>query len=360
MKFIEEFREPKLAQRLIKRICEFSTKRINLMEVCGTHTTVIFRSGIKKLLPDFVNLLSGPGCPVCVTPETEIEKAILLAKRRDFIITTFGDILRVPGATSSLEKERTKGSDIRVVYSCLDALNIARSNPGKMVIFLGVGFETTSPTITATVLQAEEEGVDNFFILSTLKLIPPAMELLLKSREVRIDGFICPGHVSVIIGAKPYRKLAENYQVPCVIAGFEPLDILQSIYLLLLQIKEKRPRVVIQYKRAVKAEGNQKAQKLMKKVFEIKDSHWRGLGMIEKSGLFLRKEYRGFDVEKKFPLKVKRTIRRSGCICGEILRGVKSPSDCPLFGKSCTPENAIGPCMVSSEGSCAAYFKYGR
>lgn len=360
MKFVDEFRDRGIAQRIVKKIKEFDSFKVNLMEVCGTHTMVIFKQGLKGMLPKNVNLLSGPGCPVCVTSQEDIDKVIALAKNRDVIITTFGDMVRVPGTDSSLEKEKGNGADIRVVYSPNESLRIVRENPAKKVIFLAIGFETTSPLIAASLLDARKEKIENFYIFSSHKLIPPAMEALLESKEVKIDGFICPGHVSVTIGSDAYRFIAHKYSIPCVITGFEPLDVLHSIYMLLKQIKEKRAEVEIQYFRAVRPEGNRIAQELISEVFEVSDVRWRGLGIIPKSGLRLKREFSDLDAEKEFRPKTRKSKENPDCVCGEVLRGVKRPTQCKLYRRICNPEHPYGPCMVSSEGTCAAYYKYGE
>jgi len=359
MKFVDEFRDRTIAQKIIKKIEEFNFLKVNLMEVCGTHTMVIFKQGLKGMLPKNINLLSGPGCPVCVTSQGDMDKAIDLAKNRDVIITTFGDMLRVPGTNSSLEEEKGNDADIRIIYSPHEALRIARENPAKKVVFLAIGFETTSPLIAASLLDARKEKIENFFIFSTHKLIPPAMEVLLKSKEVRIDGFICPGHVSVTIGSNAYRFIAQEYNVPCVITGFEPVDVLQSIFMLLKQIREKKAEVEIEYFRAVRPEGNRIAQELVFEVFEVSDVTWRGLGTIPKSGLRLRREFSDFDAEKEFRPKTKKSKENPDCACGEVLRGVRRPTECKLYRRICNPEHPYGPCMVSSEGTCAAFYKYG-
>lgn len=360
MRYLDEFQDPKLARGLIGAIEGLVDKEICLMEVCGTHTVAIFKQGIKRLLPDSLRLLSGPGCPVCVTPNRDIDTAVLLSTQKDVVLTTFGDMIKVPGTTGSLEKQRAEGGDIRVVYSVLDALGIARKAPSKKVVFLGVGFETTSPSIASTIHLAGQEGIDNFWVYSCHKLIPPAMQALLEAGEAKIDGFICPGHVSTIIGSIPYEFIPLKFGVPCVITGFEPLDILQGIYMLLKQIRDRKSLVEIQYRRCVRPEGNQRAISGLYEVFEAADSEWRGIGLIPGSGLRIKEEYSSFDASLHFelpPLKVSQ--EKSGCICGQILRGISTPLDCLLFRKKCTPENPIGPCMVSSEGTCAAYYNYG-
>jgi hydrogenase expression/formation protein HypD len=361
MRFVDEFRNPELAKRLLDRIKDLSPARtVNLMEVCGTHTVAIFKHGIKGLLPKEVNLLSGPGCPVCVTPTETIDRAIALARLPNVIFTTFGDMMKVPGSSLSLEEAKAQGRDIRIVYSCLDALEIAKENPKKKIIFFGIGFETTSPSIASTLLKAKKERIKNFFLLSAHKLIPPAMRAILEAKEINLAGFISPGHVSTIIGSRPYEFISEEFGTPCVISGFEPLDVLQSIYMLLLQNRKKKPMVEIQYRRCVEPKGNIKAQKELDKVFQVNDSSWRGLGTIPDSGLSLRKKFSSFDAEKIFDIQIESSSEPKGCLCGEILRGVKMPVECRLFVKECTPQHPIGPCMVSSEGTCATYYRYHR
>ncbi|NOZ64813.1 MAG: hydrogenase formation protein HypD [Caldiserica bacterium] len=361
MKYIEEFRDPALIKKIIKKtnsMVEDYGKPIQLMEVCGTHTVAISRSGLRKLFHS-LKLLSGPGCPVCVTPNHYMDKSIAYSRRKEVIITTFGDMMRVPGSTSSLEREKAEGRDVRVVYSALDALQVAKDNPEKKVIFLGVGFETTTPTVALTIKQAKRENLKNFFVYSGHKLIPPAMEALLEDSEVSIDGFICPGHVSTIIGSLPYEFIPDRYNIPCVITGFEPLDVAEGIAMLVEQIvKGEKPTVQIQYTRSVKREGNRKAVSIMQEVFRVEESNWRGVGTIPGSGLKIGEEYSQFDSERNIQVEVEPTKENAACICGDILRGVKSPLECKLFRKGCTPEHPVGACMVSSEGTCAAYFKY--
>lgn len=359
MKYIKEFRDSKVAKALLAEIHAISTKELKLMEVCGTHTVSIFRYGLRDLLPKNIKLLSGPGCPVCVTSNKSIDEAIAVARLDKVILTTFGDMLKVPGSHSSLALEKAKGGDIRVIYSTLDALQLARENPDKEVVFLAIGFETTAPTVAASILTAEREGIGNYSILGTHKLIPEAMRALITDQEIGVDGFICPGHVSTIIGLEPYRFLAEEYGVPSVITGFEPLDILQGIYMLVKQIEAGEAQVEIQYTRGVKEEGNPKAREILFKVFRNSDSTWRGIGEIPGTGLELREELGAFDARKKLQFTVDTLREHPGCICGDILRGVKTPLECKLFNKVCLPENPVGACMVSVEGTCAAYHKYG-
>ena len=360
MKYLTEYRDGSLASKMVDRIKAISTKPARFMEICGTHTVAIFKHGIREVLPDHIGLVSGPGCPVCVTATRDIDKAIKLARIPEVIVTTFGDMVRVPGSESSLQREKGRGADVRMVYSTMDALEIARQNPEKKVVFLGVGFETTAPTIAAAVVAAEAEGMENLSVLSSHKLLPPAMDTLLSGGELDVSGFMCPGHVSTIIGTAAYEAVADQYHTPCVVMGFEPLDILQGIYMLASQIEAGEARVEIQYRRAVAPEGNPRALQTMYRIFEPCDASWRGLGVIPKSGLAFRDAYRAFDAEFLFDLEAPDSPEPPGCQCGDILRGVKTPTNCKLFRSVCTPENPVGPCMVSSEGTCAAYYKYSR
>ena len=358
LKHLDEYRDSDLARTLIEKINSISKKNIRLMEVCGTHTVSIFRSGIRSILPQTVSLLSGPGCPVCVTDQAEIDAFIELARIDDVIITTFGDLIRVPGTKSSLQKESAAGQNIRVVYSTMDALEIARKNPHKNVIFLGVGFETTAPTIAASIYSAAQMKLDNFSVISAHKLVPPALEALMLTDGAKIDGFILPGHVSVIIGLNAYRPFFDRHQVPCVVAGFEPVDILQAIAMLVEMIETDRSDLDNAYPRAVTAEGNAKALSLLSDVFEPADVNWRGIGIIPGSGLKIREKFLVHDAEKLFDIRVVDAKTPKGCACGEILTGTKIPPDCKLYKKACTPMDPVGPCMVSTEGTCAAYYKY--
>ena len=389
MKYIDEFRDGAIAIGLSKKISSLINghDEITIMEVCGSHTMSIYRYGLKKLLPSNIRLLSGPGCPVCVTSVNYIDTAIAISQNtsassnsgRDVLITTFGDMMRVPGSSSSIEKERAKGASVAVVYSTLDALHLAEKHPDKKVVFLAVGFETTAPTIAASVIEAERRGLKNYFVLTAHKVMPPVMKALLTDKELNLDGFLCPAHVSTIIGSRPYEFIARDFHIPCVIAGFEPLDILQGIYMLLEQIVKKEAIVQIEYSRVAKREGNPTALALLDKVFEPCDVEWRGLGFIPQSGLKLRSQYERFDARTVFRIsdfvvsaqsndfgfQINSAICNpqsaiNGCICGDILRGVKTPSECKLFKNICNPEHPVGACMVSSEGTCAAYYKYGE
>ncbi len=328
------------------------------MEVCGTHTVAIFRHGIRSLLPEGLRLLSGPGCPVCVTSIKDIDTAIAIARKDGAILTTFGDMMRVPGGKQSLMEVRAEGADIRIVYSPLDSLKIAKENKDKKVVFFSAGFETTSPSTAATVSEAERMGIPNFYLYSVHKVVPPALEALLLSEDVRIDGFILPGHVSTIIGTSPYKFIPEKYLIPCAVTGFEANDILSGIAMLLKQMIEGKVSVEVEYKSVVKEEGNPKAIRFIDDFFEISDSYWRGIGMIPGSGLRLRDRWKHRDAEVVFDLEVPDIAEPKGCMCGLVLRGIKMPSECPLFAKVCNPDKPVGACMVSSEGSCAAYYRY--
>ncbi len=360
MRYIEEFRDPRFARVLVEQIKKKaeSLPEIKLMEVCGSHTMAIARYGIRQMLPPNIKLISGPGCPVCVTANNYLDKALAISRLPDLIITTFGDMMRVPGSTTSLEKERSNGGDIRVVYSTMDALQLANDNPDKKIVFLGVGFETTAPTIAASILEAEKLDVGNYAVLCAHKTMPKPMETIAGGERVDLQGFICPAHVSTIIGAKPYAFLAEKYHKACVIAGFEPLDVLESVKMLLGQIESDSPTVEIQYSRVTKEEGNPAALTIMSEVFEVCDADWRGIGSIPGSGLKINNKYSRFDADTIYQIEVEPTQEAEGCICGEIMQGVAMPDECALFGTVCTPEDPVGACMVSSEGSCAAAHKY--
>lgn len=349
----------KTAEFYLQEIDRLITKPVRLMEVCGTHTVAIFRAGIRQLLPAKVDLVSGPGCPVCVTPADYMDRAIAYARREDVILTTFGDMLKVPGSQSSLGEAKAAGADIRIIYSPLESLAIAAANPGKKIIFLAVGFETTTPTAAATVLQAAEQKLTNFFVFSAHKLVPPALRTLLDDPAVKVDGFILPGHVCVVTGTDPFGFLPQEYAMPGVVCGFEPLDILQTVYMLARQIQSGIPAVENAYGRVVKTEGNPTAQRLVAEVYEPADADWRGIGLIQNSGLQVREKYRAFDAAAALPLHLEKCAKQTACRCGEVLRGIVKPHDCRLFGTACVPEHPVGACMVSVEGACAAWYKYG-
>ena len=357
--------ERELAQRLVKEIKAMADKtgrKLRFMEVCGTHTVAIFRAGIRQLLPDNVELVSGPGCPVCVTPDDYMDKAIAYAQHPDVIITTFGDMLKVPGTKSSLGEAKTNGADIRIVYSPMDSIPVAKDNPDKKVVFLAVGFETTAPTAAATVLAAEQQGIKNLFMLSAHKLVPPVMEVLLNDEQVHVDGFILPGHVSVVTGTGIYEPIVEKYHVPGVVTGFEPLQILRALYRLVKQVANGEAKVENEYEDVVRPEGNPVSQRITDTVYEPADTGWRGMGIVPLSGLRMRETYRAYDIEQVMPLAAVELPgpKKTACRCGEVLRGIVTPKECPLFGKACVPTHAIGPCMVSVEGVCAAWYKYGQ
>ena len=345
------------ADRVHAEFARLGRDSVRLMEVCGTHTMAIYRHGLRSLFPPGLELTSGPGCPVCVTPTGLVDAALELA-RKDVVVCTFGDMMNVPGTESSLTRERADGADVRVCYSSLDALDIAQRTD-RQVVFVGVGFETTAPTMALTILSAGERELSNFSVLTSYKTMPPPMRALLTDAEVRLDGFLCPGHVSVITGSRIYEFIPEEFGIPCVVAGFEAHEILDGIAMLLSQLADGRAEVETAY-RIVTRDGNAAAQALLARVFEPADTEWRGLGTIPGSGLALREEFAQYDACRRFDVEVRGTPPRPGCACGEILRGVKRPEDCKLFAIACTPETPYGPCMVSSEGACAAHYKYGR
>lgn len=359
MKYIDEYRDKELVTKLLDQIKQVSKKPIALMEVCGGHTMSIQKFGIPSLLPDTIKLISGPGCPVCVSDRKYIDQAIAYARLDDVIITTYGDLIRVPGSTSSLDQEKAQGSDVRIVYSILDALKIAKDNKDKKIVFLGIGFETTAPSSAAGIVRAQMAAIRNFYVFSSHKIMPPAMEALI-DEGVKLDGYIAPGHVSTITGIGIYENIPRKFGLGCVVSGFEPVDLLKAILMLVKQIESNDPKVEIAYTRVVKPEGNIKAQQMLEEVFELRDDWWRGLGVLPKSGMKIREKYVDFDAEVQIPVEVEPTREDKGCICGEILKGLKTPKDCKLFAKVCTPNNPVGACMVSHEGSCHAYYKYNR
>lgn len=353
--------KPKINKQIVQKIVEQLKvdHPVRFMEVCGTHTVSIAKAGIKQLLPENIKLISGPGCPVCVTAQEDIEKILILAKNPEICITTFGDMIRVPGSTGSLQKMQASGSNIKMVYSPLDAVELAVKNPDKQIVFVAVGFETTAPLVAAALKETEKLNLDNFSITCLHKLAIPAIKALLMDKDIEVDGFLCPGHVSTIIGVHPYEFIPNEYKKGAVIAGFEPFDILDSLNRLVKQINTKDYKVENEYKIGVKPEGNLIALKLLDEYFKTGSAIWRGLGEIPESGLYLKEKYEKYDAFKKFDLcNVEVKLAPTGCICGQILKGQKSPKDCPLFGKKCTPNFPVGPCMVSSEGACAASFYY--
>lgn len=358
MNLLNKFKNPELCQNILRQIEQDIQGDFRFMEVCGTHTVSIFQSGIRTLLPDNIVHLSGPGCPVCVTHDREIA-AYLSLSQKNVIIATFGDLIKVPGpGGKNLKLAQAEGARINIVYSAFDALNLAKKNPDDKVVFLGVGFETTAPTVAATIKLAKEQEVKNFSVLSFHKLVPPALKALAADKDIRVDGLLLPGHVSTIIGLEPYLFLAEDYNMPAVIGGFEPLDILQSILIMIRQKNKGKAQVINNYKRAVSDLGNPRAMEVMNEVFESSDALWRGLGTIPGSGLDIRDIYSEFDASVIYDQDLPEVEEIPGCKCGEVLKGLIAPDKCPLFGTRCTPAKPVGPCMVSTEGSCAAYHKY--
>jgi len=370
MKYVDEFRAGDLAEKLARQIASeaHADRTYHFMEFCGGHTHAIFRYGVQDLMPDNVHFVHGPGCPVCVLPVRRLDDAVELAEKHGVILCSYGDMMRVPGTKQrSLIKAKADGADIRMVYSTLDALKIARDNPDRQVVFFAIGFETTTPPTAVAIKQAEAEGLENFFVFCNHVLTPPAIGHILDSDDfapggpAKIDGFLGPSHVSAVIGSKPYEAAAEHYRKPVVIAGFEPLDVMQSVLMLVRQVNEGRAEVENEYTRVVTREGNRKAQALTGEVLELRESfEWRGLGSVPHSALRIRDAYAFFDAEKRFTVSEKQSRETKSCECPAILRGVKKPTDCKLFGTVCTPENPMGSCMVSSEGACAAHWTYGR
>ncbi len=350
---IKKFQDPKLIKKIVEKL-KRNKRQISLMEVCGSHTMAIGKWGIRDLLPDNIKLISGPGCPVCVTPMSIIDSVIDL---KDVTIAIFGDLMRVPGERGSLELARAKGLDVRIVYSPLDALKLAQE---KETVFVGIGFETTIPGIAYTIKEAYKNNITNYSVLTSLKVVPPALELLASADDINLNGFILPGHVSVVTGSNAYNFLPEKYNIGGVVTGFEPADILVSVDRLIQQVENNDAKIENEYSRIVTPEGNKHTQEIMKEVLEIDDGIWRGIGEIPKSELKIRKKYSDYDAAKKYNINIEYKEDKSGCRCGDVLKGNIIPPECHLFGKSCTPSNPIGPCMVSSEGSCAAYYKYER
>ncbi len=368
MKYVDEFRDPEKAKVLIakinalyEQIPQIAIRPLQLMEFCGGHTHTIFRYGIEPMLPDWIELIHGPGCPVCVLPMGRVDDCVALAERPDVIFTTFGDAMRVPGSKKSLLQAKAEGADIRMVYSPLDSLELARKNPDRQVIFFALGFETTMPSTALTVLQAKNEGLDNFSLFCNHITTVPTIKAILDSPDMKIDGFLAPGHVSMVVGEQPFHFVSDAYDKPIVITGFEPLDILQSIWMVLKQIAENRCEVENQYARIVPPAGNEPGLKAIEKVFEIREFfEWRGLGSIDHSGVKMRNEFARFDAEQKFSIPNLKIADPKSCQCGEVLKGVIRPWECKVFGGSCTPETPMGALMVSTEGACAAYYNFGN
>lgn len=361
MKLFDAYQSPELVKGLAARLATLSISPATFMEVCGTHTMSLFRHGLRDLFPPLLRLISGPGCPVCVTNQTDIDNIIALAKRTDTILATFGDLIRVPGKGGSLSKARSGGAHVEIVYSPIDCLTIARNNPNKQVVFAAIGFETTIPSLAATILEAARLGIDNFSIYPCLKTMPPALYAILGDKELKLDGLLLPGHVSAITGSAIFEAIAKQYQMPCVVAGFEPVDMMQAIAMLLEMRNNNEISVKNAYPRAVTEKGNLQAQKLIEKVFVACDATWRGLGHIPKSGLAPNQNYDNYNAVIRFKLDMtKRDAPPNGCLCGEVIKGKATPSDCRLFAKVCTPSSPVGPCMVSTEGTCAAWQRYGH
>jgi hydrogenase expression/formation protein HypD len=360
MKFIEEYRDPQAARHCADALAGITTRPWTIMEICGGQTHAIIKFGVDALVPSAITLVHGPGCPVCVTPVELIDKAITIAARPEVIFCSFGDMLRVPGSKTDLLSVKARGGDVRIVYSPLDSLQLAQSNPAKEVVFFAVGFETTAPGNAMAVYQAKQQQVRNFSMLVSHVLVPPAMEAILSSPQNRVQGFLAAGHVCTVMGYTEYEPLARKYHVPMVVTGFEPLDILQGIYMCVKQLEEGRAEVENQYARSVRREGNVTAQRIIREVFRIVPRKWRGIGEISQSGLALSEEYAAFDAETRFDVASYRAEEPAECISGLILQGIKKPPECEAFGVRCTPEHPLGATMVSSEGACAAYYRYRR
>jgi hydrogenase expression/formation protein HypD len=360
MKYLNEYRDAGLVKNLAKKIREITTRKWVIMEICGGQTHTIMKYGLEEILPVELTIVHGPGCPVCVTSLEMIDKAIQISRQENVILTSFGDMLRVPGSKEDLLSVKAAGADVRMVYSPMDALSLAEKNPDKKVVFFAIGFETTAPANAMAVKEAKRRGIPNFSILSSHVLVPPAIEAILSSKNTLVQGFLAAGHVCTVMGYEDYLPLAEKFRVPIVVTGFEPVDILEGIYLAVRQLEEGRFEVENQYSRVVRKEGNIPAQKLLKDVFETIDRKWRGIGTIPQSGYGLRSEYADYDAEKLFDVSGLNLMESLDCIAGEVLQGLKKPYDCQLFGKSCSPEHPVGAPMVSSEGACAAYYRYGK
>ncbi|WCN37434.1 hydrogenase formation protein HypD [Aneurinibacillus uraniidurans] len=360
------FRDTELSKKLVERLIpslekerEKLGRKLRFMEVCGTHTVAISKTGVRDILSPYVDLISGPGCPVCVTDQADIDHMIAFAKRQDVIVTTFGDMMKVPGSSSTLYEERANGADVRVVYAPSESVDIALRHPDKKIVFLGVGFETTAPGIALSMQRAKKLGVTNFWVYSAHKLTPPAVDILLQDSSYQFDGLLLPGNVSVIVGRRGWERL-EKENIPAVIGGFEPVDLLSSISLLVEELNKEKRYVVNNYERVVKEDGNRKARELLAEVFSVQTGTWRGIGDLPNSGLVLSEAYRTFDAREHIEVEKPATKRIKGCLCGEIIKGKMRPFDCKLFAGICTPENPIGPCMVSGEGTCSTYYKYER
>jgi hydrogenase expression/formation protein HypD len=360
MKYVDEYRDARVARGLLAELAQKVTRPWVLMEICGGQTHTLMRYGIDNLIPSQIELVHGPGCPVCVTPLETIDKAIHLAELPNVTLVSYGDMLRVPGSQTDLLQVRAGGGDVRVAYSPMEALKVARALPSRQVVFLGIGFETTAPANALTIWQAKHQGLTNFSMLVSHVLVPPAIRLLLSSPHIRVQGFIAPGHVCTVMGYWEYELLSREFRVPIVVGGFEPVDLLEAISMLVAQLETGRAEVENQYVRSVTRDGNSPAQKIMREVFEVCDRKWRGIGFIPQSGLRLRSEYATYDAEKIFALLDKTVEEPAACISAQVLQGLKKPTECAAFGKACTPETPLGAPMVSAEGACAAYYRYRR
>jgi hydrogenase expression/formation protein HypD len=364
MTHIRDFRNAdrarRVSSRIADRLADYSGEPLRFMEFCGGHTHAILRYGIRQMLPAGVALLSGPGCPVCVTANRDLDYAMLLSQQPGVILATFGDMIRVPGSHGSLQEAKAEGGDVRIVYSTLDALQMARDNPDQAVVFLGIGFETTAPTVATSLLQAQQEGLENYYVYSAHKLTPPATRAILDAGEVSLKGILGPGHVTTINGLDAWRFVPQSYRLPVVIAGFEPLDLLGAIDTLVEMALREEPSVANAYTRSVRQEGNVVAQRVMDSVFQVADADWRGLGTVPDSGLLLQPSFAAHDARLAFPLDPGPPREHPGCRCGDVLRGTMWPTECPLYAQACTPAHPVGPCMVSAEGACAAYYQYGE
>jgi hydrogenase expression/formation protein HypD len=358
MKYLDEFRDPEIVKSYLDKIHKVVSRPWAVMEICGGQTHSLVKNGIIDLLPEEITMVHGPGCPVCVTPVSIIDKAIAIANIENCILCSFGDMLRVPGSSQSLLKAKANGADVSIVYSPMDAVNLAKKHPDKRIVFFAVGFETTAPANALSVLQAKQLGLDNYSILSSHVLVPPAMKALLLDDETKIDGFLAAGHVCTVMGLTEYVPIVSDFNTPIVVTGFEPVDMLKGLYHCILQLEEGRAKLENMYARVVNTQGNRHAIKIIEQVFEIADREWRGIGVLPKSGLKLRDEYRQFDADKQFMLTEASVQSNNDCIAGQILKGIKKPAECPQFGKLCTPQNPLGAPMVSSEGACAAYYNY--
>jgi hydrogenase expression/formation protein HypD len=360
MKYLSEFRDPELVLKYREKLDELVTKEWTLMEVCGGQTHSLVKNGLLELLPDKVQMIHGPGCPVCVTPLNLIDKAVHLAMEEGVILCSFGDMLRVPGSKMSLLEAKSRGADVRILYSPLEAVQIAKKNPQKEVVFFAVGFETTAPANALSVVHAERKKLNNYSILASHVLVPPAMEAVVNDPLANIDGFLAAGHVCTIMGIHQYYPLVENHGLPIIVTGFEPIDLLQGIYMCLKQLETGEASLENQYARVVQPEGNPEAVKVIERIFEISDREWRGIGVMPNSGYVIREEYKDFDADRKFKIRIEKAEENKSCIAGQVLKGIKKPHDCPEFGKKCTPQNPLGAPMVSSEGACAAYYHFSK